>query len=216
MNKFEAKNNFIISLNGQKQDTANVTTQINFVKNNTAVANLSSVYDVDISSYDFDYCEIILKRKANNVSTNEQVQVLVSYDIATSYEPYIEPETFILNSNEVYEEFKKDEDTIEILNTTNAEYGINLRAYKNGKTITLFVYTNKTLKAIANGGLYLTLGTLPEEFRPPVGISQNCIASNKGVFTIQIDNNGIVQLGWFYDAVGVNSQLHDIITFTAI
>lgn len=102
MQNFVPEHDIVISLNGKMADATNVTTQVNLYKDGVST-DLGSIFALDISDYDFDYCTISLKRKSN-VETDTSVKVQIEYGSnVTSYEKYIPKKILTKNNNGNFE-----------------------------------------------------------------------------------------------------------------
>lgn len=80
---------------------------------------------------------------------------------ATEFEEYVNPTIYIKNDDGIYEEFIKKE---EIVTTKWQALALNLNYRKVEKNIELAVNYNPSAETV-NGG-WITLGTLPEGYRP--------------------------------------------------
>ena len=80
---------------------------------------------------------------------------------ATEFEEYVNPAIYIKNEDGIYEEFIKKE---EIVTTKWQALALNLNYRKVVKNIELAVNYNPSAETV-NGG-WITLGTLPEDYRP--------------------------------------------------
>ena len=128
MGQFKPEHDFIISLNGQMKNTTNMQAVVDFYKNDEYVTSVSADYYIEIDNYDFDHCNVSIKR-SNDVETNEDIQVLVSYVDDPVYEPYIDKKIHTKNDNGIYEEIYNEQPT-KIMGSANItvshdEIGLN-------------------------------------------------------------------------------------------
>ena len=192
MQAFKPKENFVISLNGKASDATNVTTQVNLYKDGVST-DLGSIYSLDISEYNFDWCTISLKRKSN-VATNTNVKVQIEYGSqVTSYEKHVQEKIFVKNDKDKFDEFIKVEDTGWIPltvseNVTNFAW-MPLAYRKVGKTV--FIHGGFTLDASVSKDI----AQLPSDCLPRRWI-QECCLYNSGttILNISIGTSGLISL----------------------
>lgn len=108
--------------------------------------------------------------------------------------------------------------TTKIIDTTNEETNITVKAFKHGKIITVILYT--TLwgdKELNSGHQGTILADLPFGSRPLESINQQVRTSLNNKFSLIVNSNGHIQIGYNYQNIAANSanQISEIITFVA-
>lgn len=102
-----------------------------------------------------------------NTVNNDFTKIQVETENLTSYEAYIEPKIYVLNNNNVYEEFKKEVETdwINLISGYNTFY----RKINRIVEINLNIYDSAGFSVEET--VNKLLGTLPEGFRPSKDIN---------------------------------------------
>ena len=107
------------------------------------------------------------------------------------------------------------EKTEKILDTTNEDYNIQVKAYKNGNVVTVTLYTVSISQEITNGPKTIVLAQLGEENGPMDSINK-MLTTNLGVrFNIRIYPNGNINISHVYSTLGGTSQIVETITYVA-
>ena len=107
------------------------------------------------------------------------------------------------------------EKTEKILDTTNEEYNIKIRAYKCGKVITVTLYTTTLAKQINQGQQNILLGQLGEENGPIEDLIQMLSSAYGQRFSIQCKANGNIYIAYVYSNVPKPNQIVQTVTYTA-
>lgn len=105
------------------------------------------------------------------------------------------------------------EKTEKILDTTNEEYNIRVRAYKCGKVITVTLYTTILAKQINNGHQSILLGQLGEENGPIEELVQTLSSAYGQRFTVQCRTNGNIYIDYVYNSVPTPNQIVQMVTY---
>lgn len=117
---------------------------------------------------------------AKDTVNNDFTKIQVETENLTSYEAYIEPKIYVLNNNNVYEEFKKEVETdwINLISGYNTFY----RKINRIVEINLNIYDSAGFSVEET--VNKLLGTLPEGFRPSKDINIPVFSRTiGGVFT---------------------------------
>lgn len=107
------------------------------------------------------------------------------------------------------------EKTEKILDTTNKEYNIRVRAYKCGKVITVTLYTTALAKQINQGQQNILLGQLGEENGPIENLIQMISSVYGQRFNFQINSNGNIYIAYAYSNIPTPNQIVQMVTYTA-
>lgn len=169
----------------------------------TIIMNVKTVNDeiTFIPTEDVFYIQFILESITKGTTYDYEISNLqIEQGLKTSYEDYIEQKIYVRNSNGVYEEFSKQEDTGWINGTTIGNENANQVRYRKVGNI-VYISSMLYLKELitVNGMSNYNLFTLPDSFRPAFG--QRGTISVKGTDNImkedlmyQINTNGEVSL----------------------
>lgn len=111
--------------------------------------------------------------------------------------------------------FCKQNKSEKILDTTNEEYNIRVRAYRTGKVITVTLYTTTLAKQINQGQQNILLGQLGEENGPIEDLVQMLSSAYGQRFSIQCKTNGDIYLAYVYSNVPKPNQIVQMVTYTA-
>ena len=107
----------------------------------------------------------------------------------------------------------KQNKTEKILDTTNEEYNIRVRAYKCGKVVTVTLYTTSISQEIANGAKNILLAQLGEN-NGPLETIDHMLATQLGVrFNIRVYENGNINISHVYNTIGSSSQIVQMFTY---
>ncbi len=127
--------------------------------NNSGVDLTSNLIIKNISNKKYLYMSFRCGLGQNSASV-EDIQIEHNSSV-TKYEDYVKDKIFILNANNVYEEFRK---CLENTETEWVELNANIQyKVKNG---IVFIYGNGNGNTEIGDGSYTNIGTLPVEFRP--------------------------------------------------
>ena len=111
--------------------------------------------------------------------------------------------------------FCKQNKTEKFLDVTNEDYNIQVKAYKNGKVVTVTLYTTSIGQEITNGAKNILLAQLGEKNGPMDSINK-MLTTNLGVrFNIRIYSNGNINISHVYSTMGGASQIVETITYVA-
>ena len=105
--RFKPESNFNIFLNGQQETVNNIVAGFTlYDAAGSEISDFENKYSFDITSQEYDYIKVWLKRGANK-EMNVDMQVLITYDNDSTYEPYIEKAILTKNDNGAYEKIYK-------------------------------------------------------------------------------------------------------------
>lgn len=135
----------------------------------------------------------------NNYNTSVTDIMIEQNTVKTAYEAYIEPEIYILNSNNVYEKFENTENDTKWQNATItgkfATYNsntVNTPKYRRiGRVVEIRGIVTPT-ENIAGSSEIKIIFTLPTEFRPNSDIVSLCQGSGTNSWLCTIFSNGNV------------------------
>jgi len=106
--KFKPEHNFNIFLNGLQGTTQNILAGYTLYNaDGSAIADFENKYSFDISSQEFAYIKVWLKR-GSNITMNSDIQVLITYDNSNVYEPYIDKKVYLKNETGKYDLFVRN------------------------------------------------------------------------------------------------------------
>ncbi len=180
------------SANG-KQVTIETTLEANYLFIGVAAGNVATVTE-----------------EVQNLAL-EELQVEIG-DSATEYEAPVEND-ILVKENEGYNSISPK--TIKILDTTNTEYNIRVRAYKCGKVITVTLYTTTLAKQISQGQQSIILGQLGEENGPLENFIVMLSSAYGQRFSIQCNSNGNIYISYAYSNVATPNQIAQMVTYIA-
>ena len=103
--------------------------------------------------------------------------------------------------------------TEKILDTTNEEYNIRVRAYKCGKVITVTLYTITLAKQISQGHQSILLGQLGEENGALDGLTVMLTSAHGQRFNIVVNSNGSIYIAYAYSNVVAPNQIAQTVTY---
>lgn len=96
---------------------------------------------------------------------DRQENVMLEQGSKTSYEPYVEPQIYIKNSNDVYEEFiKKDEETYLITNEAEHD-GTSYYSLKRKENLVIFSFNALRIKNITQN-TWFKICEIPNSIKP--------------------------------------------------
>ena len=109
--------------------------------------------------------------------------------------------------------FCKQNKTEKILDVTNEDYNIQVKAYKNGKVVTVTLYTTSLNQEISNGSKNILLAQLGEN-NGPLETMNHMLATQLGVrFNIRVYENGNINISHVYNTMGSSSQIVQMFTY---
>ncbi len=102
-----------------------------------------------------------------------------------------------------------------ILDTTNEEYNIEIKAYKSGKVIMVTLYTMNLIKQLNQGAVNALIAQLGEE-NGAVESYRKIIQSSRGeIFSIRCESNGNIYIAYAYNNISKSSQIAGNLTYIA-
>lgn len=107
----------------------------------------------------------------------------------------------------------KQNKTKKILDVTNEDYNIQIKAYKNGKVVTVTLYAAPIGQEITNGAKNILLAQLGEN-NGPLETINHMLATQLGVrFNIRVYENGNINISHVYNTIGLSSQIVQMFTY---
>ena len=107
----------------------------------------------------------------------------------------------------------KQNKTEKILDVTNKDYNIQVKAYRNGNVVTVTLYTTSIGQEITNGAKNILLAQLGEK-NGPLETMNHMLATQLGVrFNIRVYENGNINISHVYNTIGVSSQIVQMFTY---
>ena len=174
------------------------------IQNDASVARKNKVVDEDMNE--------IKQVVNNNADEVSEIQENIE-DLQEGQGTFDTDITNLKNRVTTLEKDNTQNKTEKFLDVTNEDYNIQVKAYKNGKVVTVTLYTASTNQGITNGPKNIVLAQLGEE-NGPLETINHMLATQLGVrFNIRVYENGNINISHVYNTIGASSQIVQMFTY---